>query len=69
MNGGYIPEGWDEAKVRRVLEHYDNQTDEEAAAEDEAYFNDPQYRLLRVPKELVTEVKSLIAEFEARRAS
>jgi hypothetical protein len=27
---------WDEQRVRRVLEHYESQTEEEAVAEDEA---------------------------------
>jgi hypothetical protein len=31
-----FPAGWDEARVRRVLEHYESQSDEEAVAEDEA---------------------------------
>jgi hypothetical protein len=31
-----FPEGWDEDRVRRVLKHYENQTDEEAVTEDEA---------------------------------
>ncbi len=29
-----FPAGWDEPKVRKVLEHYENQTEEEATAED-----------------------------------
>jgi hypothetical protein len=33
-----FPEGWDAERIRRVLEHYENQTDEEAIAEDEAAF-------------------------------
>ena len=33
-----FPPGWDEARVRRVLEHYEAQSDEEAVAEDEASF-------------------------------
>ncbi len=28
-----FPAGWDEARVRRVLDYYERQTDEEAAAE------------------------------------
>ncbi|MEK7729823.1 MAG: hypothetical protein AAB354_15555 [candidate division KSB1 bacterium] len=32
-----FPPGWDERRVREVLDHYENQTDEEAAAEDEAF--------------------------------
>jgi len=31
-----FPPGWDEARVRRVLAHYEEQTEEEAVAEDEA---------------------------------
>lgn len=31
-----FPAGWDERRVRDTLEHYENQTDEEAAAEHEA---------------------------------
>ena len=32
------PKGWNEARVRDVLEHYENQTENEAVAEDEAAF-------------------------------
>jgi len=32
--------GWDEERVRRVLAHYEQQTEEEAVAEDEAAFED-----------------------------
>jgi hypothetical protein len=31
-----LPPGWDEDRVRRVLEHYESQSEEEAVAEDEA---------------------------------
>lgn len=31
-----FPAGWDEARVRDVIEHYENQTEDEAVAEDEA---------------------------------
>ncbi|MGH9793608.1 MAG: hypothetical protein ACRD5G_02445 [Candidatus Acidiferrales bacterium] len=33
--------GWSLAKVQRIIAHYENQTDEEAAAEDEAIFARP----------------------------
>ncbi len=35
MTKNRFPEGWDEEQVRRVLEHYDSQSDEESVAEDE----------------------------------
>jgi hypothetical protein len=31
-----LPSGWDDERVRRVLEHYERQTEDEAVAEDEA---------------------------------
>jgi hypothetical protein len=34
------PPGWDEARVGKLAEYYDNQTDEEAVAEIEAALND-----------------------------
>ena len=35
-----FPPGWDEERVRKVLAHYEEQTEEEAMAEDEAAFED-----------------------------
>ncbi len=32
MKQSRFPPGWDEERVRRVLEHYENQTDEDEAA-------------------------------------
>ena len=31
-----FPPGWDEARVRDLIEHYESQTEDEAVAEDEA---------------------------------
>jgi hypothetical protein len=31
-----FPEGWDDARIKRVIEHYESQTEEQAVAEDEA---------------------------------
>ncbi len=36
-----FPPGWDEARVRRVLAHYEDQTEEQAVAEDEAAVEQP----------------------------
>ena len=38
MRQASYPAGWDEERVRRVLEHYDAQSDDEAVAEDEAAY-------------------------------
>ena len=36
-----FPPGWDEERVRRVINYYESQTEDEAVAEDEAAFEDP----------------------------
>ena len=54
------PPGWDEARVRKLAEHYDNQTDDEAVAEIEAALNDENQTMMMVPTELVPEIVKLI---------
>lgn len=56
-----LPPGWDETRVRRVLEHYESQSQEEAVAEDEAAFDSSVSTVMNVPKELVPQVRELIA--------
>jgi len=36
MSQTRFPSGWDEERVRKVLAHYEEQTEDEATAEDEA---------------------------------
>lgn len=57
-----FPPGWDEARVRRVLAHYEEQTEEEAIAEDEAAAEDKSQAVMGVPIELVPAVRELIAK-------
>jgi type II secretory pathway component PulC len=61
MSEGKFPVGWDEERVRRVLEHYERQTSEEAVAEDEAAFENQNETVMKVPQELVSAVRELIA--------
>ena len=56
-----FPRGWDEARVRRVIEHYENQTEDEAVAEDEAAIRTEGQTVMLVPIELVPEIRRLIA--------
>lgn len=66
MKATKYPAGWDEARVRRVLDHYEQQTDEEAVAEDEAAYESTTHTVMEVPVELVPAVRELLAK---RRAS
>lgn len=61
MTASNFPAGWDEERVRRVLEHYEGQSEEEAVAEDEAAYEDRTQTLIEVPVELVPDVRELIA--------
>jgi hypothetical protein len=65
MSQPRYPKGWDEARVRRVLEHYESQSREEAIAEDEAAYESTTRTMMGVPVELVPKVRDLIARRRA----
>lgn len=60
-----FPPGWDEERVRRVLEHYEGQSEAEAVAEDEAAYESTTHTMMAVPVELVPAVRELIARHSA----
>ena len=57
-----FPDGWDESRVKSVLEHYEDQSEEQAVAEDEAASEQRDQTLMEVPNELVPTVRELIAK-------
>ena len=57
-----MPKGWDAERVCRLLEHYENQSEDEAVAEDEAAYNQRTHSYIEVPVELVPAVRELIAK-------
>lgn len=60
-----FPPGWNEARVRRVLEYYESQTDEEAASEIRSALENT---TMEVPTALVPIVRELIAKRKSSRA-
>jgi len=62
MSQSKFPDGWDEQRVRRLLEHYESQSEEEALAEDEAAYEDRTQSVMGIPVELVPAVRQLIAK-------
>ena len=60
-----FPPGWDETRVRKVLAHYEEQTEDEAVAEDEAAFENSTQTVMEVPHELVPAIRELIAKHQA----
>ena len=57
-----FPHGWDEARVQRLIQRYESQTEEEALAEDEAAFEDTTQTIMEIPNELVPAVRALLSK-------
>jgi hypothetical protein len=57
-----FPTGWDEKRVKLVLEHYETQSEDEAVAEDEAAYEDTNQTFMEIPNELIPVVRELIAK-------
>lgn len=57
-----FPPGWDEKRVRRILDQHEIQTDEEATAEDEAAYEATTHTAMDVPVDLVPAVRALLAQ-------
>ncbi len=60
MTSKHFPPGWDEARVKRVLEHYESQSEDEAIVEDEVSFEQTTDTAMTIPTELVPVVRELI---------
>ena len=60
MTSNPFPPGWNEERVRKVLDHYERQSDEQAVAEDEAAFTDHPETVISVPVDLIPAVRELI---------
>ena len=65
MKQNKYPPGWDENRVKNVLEHYESQSEDEAVAEDEAAFEAPAQTIMEIPTELLPQVRELIAKHKA----
>ncbi len=62
MKQSRSPKDGDEERVKRVLAHYENQSEEEAMAEDEAAWEDPSQTFMEIPNDLIPAVRRLLAE-------
>lgn len=56
------PKGLNRKKVRKLIDYYENQTDEEAIAEAEAAYREPKTTMMQIPNELVPQVQKLISK-------
>lgn len=56
------PAGWDESRIRKLAEYYDNQTEDEQVAEHEAAFRAEGQTVMVVPTELVPVIVKFISK-------
>ena len=68
MKKNQFPKGWDEQRVRRVLSHYESQSEEEQTAEDEKAFSDRARTIIEVPAELMPLIREIIAQYKPMRS-
>jgi hypothetical protein len=64
MKRNRFPPGWDEERVKKVLVHCEEQTENEAVAEDEAAFEDMTQTVIEVPTALVPAIRELLAKYQ-----
>lgn len=62
MKPSKFPPGWNEERVKKVLAHYESQSEDEAVAEDEAAYEAAGQTVMEVPNDLVPAVRELIAK-------
>jgi hypothetical protein len=55
------PPGWNQKRVQQVIDHHENQTEDEEFAEIEAARGATDITLMAIPTELVPEVRALLA--------
>jgi hypothetical protein len=61
--------GWNEERIRKLLLHYETQTEDEAVAEDEAAFRRRDQTVMVVPKQFVPTISRMIAREGRHRQS
>ena len=63
------PPGWDAKKVKKVLDFYDNMTEDEEVKEDERIFSSRSQAYIGVPKALLPMIRQLILSHRKKVAA
>ncbi len=62
MNEAEYPPGWDPERVQKVIDHYEQMSEDELVAEDEAAVeNTSKQTTVTVPVELLPAIRQLLA--------
>lgn len=62
MEKSGFPSGGDEDRVKRVLSHYESQSEEEAVAEDELAWEDSSQTFMEIPNDLIPAIREMLAK-------
>ncbi len=62
-----FPKGWNERRVRQVLDVYERQTEEEAVTEYEATRKDRSMTVMVIPSSMVPLIRQLLAHHKPSR--
>ena len=65
MKKQQFPPGWDEKRVKELIAHYENQSEDEEFADIEAAREADDITLMAIPTELVPQVRALLARKES----
>ena len=60
MSHQKLPPGWDENRIREVINHYESQDEDDRAAEIDAAWEAEGMTLMSVPNERVSEIRALL---------
>ena len=66
MSENRLPPGWNEERVRNVIENYENETEDQQFAEIEGAYEAEGMTMMAVPTELEPGVRALIARTRNR---
>jgi len=65
MSEPKFPAGWDEERVKRLIDHYEGLSEDEMTAEDEAAAEDRGGQtVITVPYELLPAIRQLLATYK-----
>ena len=56
------PPGWNQARVKRLLQYHENQSEAAAAADDNAAWQDQSQTIMSIPNSLVPAVRELLSQ-------
>ena len=56
------PPGWNQARIQRLLQHHENQSESAAAADDNAAWQDQSQTIMSIPHSLVPAVRELLSQ-------